>query len=182
LSALLQLLDTSPAAATSIGSTLLVGVVSPHVAELADALGKVDVNSSVVNQNILHLEVCCLARCLILVFDECILETVACLLIPDDFTAQDFTEPAKNEFQVLIPSDRVQLADEQDVLGRFHFGKRQITHHLQSQGLCLRLPVASSFFQLLLINIVISVKCRLIGNPNGFKLLVGRRRTRARFP
>lgn len=131
LSPLLQLLDTSPATAGRVLPALLVRVISPHLTELADTLREVDVDPPVVYQNVLHLEVCRLARRLVFILDEGILQAIARLAIPDNLTAEDLAKPTKDQFQVAIRGDRVQLANEKYVFRRSDLGKRQVAHHLQ---------------------------------------------------
>lgn len=58
LSSLLEFSDTTPAARRCISLPLVVGVFPPHITELADTLGEVDVDAAVVDENALHLEVC----------------------------------------------------------------------------------------------------------------------------
>jgi DnaJ-domain-containing protein 1 len=91
----------------------------------------------------LHLEVSCLTRSFVVVFDECILQTVARLLISNNFTAQDLAKSAEDELQVFISCHGIQLTDEQDVLRRLHFGKGQISHHFKGESLRLGLAITT---------------------------------------
>ena len=70
--------------------------------DVTHTLGEVNVNTMVVDEDPLHFEICLLAVLLILEFDECILKTVSCTLVSDDFTRKDFAEAAENQIQILI--------------------------------------------------------------------------------
>jgi hypothetical protein len=102
-------------------------------------------------------------------------------LVSDDFATQDLAKSAKDEFEILVSRHGVQFTDEQDILRRLHFGEWQISHHFQSESLRLCLPIATPPLQLLLIDIVVFVERCLVRDSNGLQLLIGRRRTRARF-
>jgi len=60
---------------------------SPISLELRDGLRKVDMNSTVVDEDIVHLEVGILTALLIFELNECVLKGVSRFLIPNDFTA-----------------------------------------------------------------------------------------------
>ena len=53
---------------------------------LGHGLGKVDVDSPVVNENVVHLEVGGLAGLLVLELDKCVLQRVARFLVPYHLT------------------------------------------------------------------------------------------------
>jgi hypothetical protein len=59
-------------------------------------------DSVIVYQDSLHLEIGLLAIFLILEFNKCILQTVASSFVSDDFARQDFPEPAEDQLQILI--------------------------------------------------------------------------------
>jgi hypothetical protein len=136
---LFQFLDTAPSAATPLrGSTssLVVGIVAPHFAESTHALAEVNVDSPVINQDRIHLGVGFFAALLVFKLNKGVLQAVSCLLVPDHLAAQDVAKAAKDEFQVLVRSDGIQFADEENVFRRLDLGKRQVAHHLKRQGLC----------------------------------------------
>ena len=51
----------------------------------------------IVYENSLHFEVCLLTGLLILKLNEGILKTIACALVPDDFTGHNFPKATKNQ-------------------------------------------------------------------------------------
>jgi hypothetical protein len=63
----------------------------------------------IINQNALHLEVSLFTILLALEFDERVLEAIACPLVTDDFTGQDFAEAAENELEILVCQDQYRL-------------------------------------------------------------------------
>lgn len=84
---------------------------------------EVDVDTVIVDQHTLHLEICTLAILFAGKLDESILQTITSLFIADDFTRQNFAEAAEDEFEVLVAGDRVQLADEEDLFRRCDIGE-----------------------------------------------------------
>lgn len=74
----------------------------------------------IVDQHTLHLEVRSLTVLLVGELDEGILQAVASFLVADDFAGKDLAKARKDELQILVSGDRVQLADEQDLLWRCH--------------------------------------------------------------
>ena len=55
------------------------------------------------------------------------------LLVPDHLAAHDRAKAREDELEVLVARDRVQLAHEQDVLGRAHVRERQVADHLECE-------------------------------------------------
>ena len=96
-------------------------------------------DSSVVDEDVVHLEVSPLTGLRTVELYKGVLETVSGLLVSDHFTALNLPEPGENDLQVLISSDGVQFADEQNILRRSHISVGQISNHLQdgSSGFCL---------------------------------------------
>ncbi len=68
-------------------------------------------DSMVINQNALHLEVGLLTSFLILELNESILKTIACAFVADDFTRYDFPEAAEDQIQVLVYDNVSQARD-----------------------------------------------------------------------
>jgi hypothetical protein len=64
-------------------------------------------DTSVINQDPLHLKECSFARSLVVVFDKGILQAVACLGIPYNLAAQNLAKTTKNELQVFVSGDWV---------------------------------------------------------------------------
>ena len=171
---LLQALDAAPAAPVA-ARPLPLGVLAraPDLAELAHALAEVDVDAPVVDQHALHLGVGGLGRRLVLVLDEGVLQAVARLLVTDHLARQDRAEPAEDELEVGVRRDRVQLAHEQDVLGRLDLGERQVAHHLEGEGLGARLGLAPLLLGRLLVDLLGQIG--VVGDAHRGELGLGRR-------
>lgn len=125
-------------------------------------------DTMVVDEYALHLEISLLALRLLFVFDEGVLQTFACAFVTDDLAGKDLAKATENELEILIyrvsAADddysiasmrcpafdeishtgcyRIELAYEQNILRWFDFCERQISHHLQCQGLGSRLPLS----------------------------------------
>lgn len=65
--------------------------------------------------------------------DEGILQTISRLPIPDHLATKDLAEPREDQLEIFVLSYRVQLAHEQDVLGRSDSRKGDIADHLQGE-------------------------------------------------
>ena len=72
---------------------LHVGVVPPVIGDLGDTLREIDVDTVVVDQDAVHLEICLFTFFLVRVLDKGILEAVAGLLVAYDFAAYDLSKP-----------------------------------------------------------------------------------------
>jgi len=81
-------------------------------------------NSMIVNEHILHLEIRALRVPLVAVLYECVLQRVARPLVPNHLAAQQCPEPAENERERLIVRDGVEFADEKHILRRRNLRKR----------------------------------------------------------
>jgi hypothetical protein len=90
LSLLFEVVDASET--SSLASSLLVRSVPPIVGNPGHTLREVDMNAVVIDQDIVHLEICSLAGLLVCVFDEGILQAVACGLVSDNLAAYYFPE------------------------------------------------------------------------------------------
>jgi hypothetical protein len=87
------------------------------------------VNSSVINKNVVHLKVSFLAVFFVFKFYEAVLKGFSTPGIFDDFTRFDGTESREDYFQIIISSDRIEFADEENILGRGHVCIREIPNH-----------------------------------------------------
>ena len=141
---------TLPAAALSDGALALTafaaafaaamagGIVARHrflpsrlIPQLGDGLREVNLDSSVVYERSVHLEVCLRTRFDFLELDERIIERVARLIIANDRAFLDSAEAREDQLEVFVLRDRVELADEEHILGRRQVGVRQIAKHLE---------------------------------------------------
>lgn len=165
---LLQTVDTTKAA--PLPGSLRLCSVPPRVSQPADTLGKVDVYPMVVDKHALHFEVGPFAILLGRKLDEGVLEAVSGLLVPDDFAGENLAEAGKDELQVLILGDWVQLAHEQDLLRRSDVGKGQIAYQLKSQGLSTRFPLSPQLLERLWIRVFINLL--IMSDPHGGKLFL----------
>ena len=86
-------------------------------------------DSAIIDQDIIHLEVRCLTGLISVVSKKGIAQAVAGLLVPDDVARCDVAEAAKDCLQVFLSGDWIQLGNEQHVGWRLGIGFRQITNH-----------------------------------------------------
>ena len=107
-------------------------------------------DSSVVDEDVVHLEVRPLTRLRTVELYKGVLETVSGLLVSDDFTALNLPEPGEDDLQILIRSHRVQFADEENVLRRSNLSIREISHHLQDGRPGFRLLIRQNLVNFLL--------------------------------
>ena len=75
-------------------------------------LWKIDVNSSFINQNIVHALVRIDTWCLRLIFNESVLQRVTSFPVTDHITTLNGPETRKYKFQVVVLRHRVHLAHE----------------------------------------------------------------------
>jgi hypothetical protein len=66
----------------------------------------------IINESILHLEVCFFTACYIFILNECILERLPSLPIPHNITGLDGSELREYDLQVLLLRHRVEFAYE----------------------------------------------------------------------
>lgn len=90
-------------------------------------------NTPVVNQHIVHLEVRVLATLLVLKLNKSVLQRISGNLIPDDLAPNNLSEPAKDDLQIVVRRDRIQLAHKQHILRRRHIRIRNVPHNLQNR-------------------------------------------------
>jgi len=101
------------------------------LAQLRNRLWKIDVDSAVVNQCIVHLKICSLTFSLRFEFDECVAQRVVRFAVTYDFAAEDFAKARKYDLQIVGFGDWVQFADEENIVRRFDVCHRQITNHFE---------------------------------------------------
>lgn len=70
----------------------------------------------IVDQHTLHLEVSSLTVLLVRKLDEGILQTVASLLIPDNFARKDLAKSREDQLEVLVSCNLVQFANKENLL------------------------------------------------------------------
>ena len=59
-------------------------------------------NPMIIYQDALHLEVGLLTGFLVFKLDKCILKTITCTLVANDFTGHDFAETTEDQIKVLV--------------------------------------------------------------------------------
>ena len=87
----------------------------------SSGLTEVDDHPPIVDENVVHLQVGSLARCTVSKLDEPEAEAVHGDVVFDDLAANHFAELGEDQFKVLFFCDRMELADEENVLWRGFF-------------------------------------------------------------
>mmetsp|Transcript_146 Transcript_146/g.491 ORF Transcript_146/g.491 Transcript_146/m.491 type:complete len:258 (+) Transcript_146:279-1052(+) len=136
------------------------------VPQLCNRLGEVHFDPAVVDEDAVHLFVCLFTGCLFLKLNEGVVQGVARHVVSDDFALHHFPEPRKNELEILVSSDRIEFADEQDVVWCLHLCIGQIAEHLQDSGSGLSFFFLDLLLDLLLCSIVGLI--RLVGSQTGW--------------
>jgi hypothetical protein len=90
------------------------------IPELGYRLRKVDMNSALVNQYILHSIVSLDTVTFSLVFNECVLKGIPSLPVSNDLARLYRTKSAENELEIMILSDCIEFANEEHILRRLH--------------------------------------------------------------
>lgn len=90
-------------------------------------------NTAIVDQHIVHLEVRTLAGFFVLEFNESILQRITGNLISDHLTSLDLPEPAEDNLQIVIRRHRVELANKQNILRWSNFRIRNVPDNLQDR-------------------------------------------------
>lgn len=100
-----------------LGHVLVVVLPAPRRCKVSPGhgLGEVDVDPTVVNQDLVHFEECLFGTLLRLKLNEGVLKAVPCLLVFQDLTGFDLAEAREDELEVLLRGDGVELADKEDV-------------------------------------------------------------------
>jgi len=75
-------------------------------------LRKVHVDTVVINQDPLHLEVGLFAVLLFVELDKSILKTVTSTLVPDHLARKDLAEATEDEMEIVILCNGIELADK----------------------------------------------------------------------
>lgn len=76
---------------------------------------------------------------------KCILQGICRLLVTDDLATHNSSKSREYQFQVLVPSDWIEFADEKNIFWWPNICKRQVTDHFkrQSRGRCSLLSTLS---------------------------------------
>lgn len=112
----------------------------------ADTLREVDPDPAIVDEDVLHFEICALGVVLFVKLDEGILQRIACLLVSDHFTRKNLAEARKDKLEIVAARYGIELTDEQDVLWWSNVCERQIADHLERESGGVGVGVASPFF------------------------------------
>lgn len=132
-----QLLSSFFALPSSLIGLSLVTLHPGH--QLRDRLREIHLDPSIIDCDIVHLQVSLFAGLGALELDEAVLQGLACLPISDHFDALYRSEAGEDELEVSLLGNRIELADEKDILGRLDAGIRKLTDHLQCHCLLLSL-------------------------------------------
>ena len=120
---------------STIGDDRSVAVPPPR--EMKDecvyALREVNVNTMIVDQHALHLEVGLLTVLSMLKLDEGVLKAVARSLFPNDLAREDLAETAEDELEVVVYAAELTL-----VVAAEHQGKGRALHPPWVTGLSLQ--------------------------------------------
>jgi len=139
-----------PAAKASLSpSRPSLRVIRPNVIEACHGLREVNPDTSIVYQNILHLEVCLFSLLPFIELDKCILERFTSTFLPNDLATHDGPKAREYELQIFISGDGIEFADEQDILWRTDVCEREVSDHFESEsrsGSFLLPPQFFSFF------------------------------------
>ena len=122
-------------------------------------------DSPVIDENIVHLEVGPLTRFRTIKLHECILQTVPSLLIPDNLTTHHFPKSGEDDFEVFVSCDRIQFADKQNILRRSHIRVRKIPNHFEDGRPGFSLLLREYFIDLLLRPPFIIIEALICTNP-----------------
>jgi|LauGreSuBDMM15SN_2_FD.fasta_scaffold73471_1 hypothetical protein len=111
---------------------------SVTIPEFTNGLRKVDLDASVVDENIVHFLVSPQARLLHFKFDKGIVERVARLVVAHDATFNNGSKSRKDELQVSVRRHRIELADEEYLCRRFYISIWKIARHFKDNSSRLR--------------------------------------------
>mmetsp|Transcript_76776 Transcript_76776/g.212121 ORF Transcript_76776/g.212121 Transcript_76776/m.212121 type:complete len:302 (+) Transcript_76776:210-1115(+) len=128
---------------------------SPLVPQLGHRLREVHEDPPIINDAIVHLEVCLLAVLHVLKGDERILQRVSGLPVADNLAAFDWPETREDQLQVSVLGDRIQLGDEEVGVGRCDVGVWQVVQQLKRRGLAPGKCLRHAFLQLCFVLLVL---------------------------
>ena len=77
-----------------------------------DTLTEIDMDSSIVDKNVIHRQIGLLGILFVFVLDKGIAERVARLLVPHDFATEDFAESTEDGLQIFVRRHLIQFTDE----------------------------------------------------------------------
>jgi len=112
-------------------------------------LTKVDLDSAVIDEGIVHLEVGLAALLLGRKLHKGIAEGVPRLRIANDLRPRTGIEAREYQLQIFVVRDRIELANEQDIIRGGNVGRGQIAQHLQHHGPALVFLLAEDFLPFL---------------------------------
>ena len=98
------------------------------VLKLGHGLTEVNVDATVINQNIVHLEVSVLTVLCFLKLNEGVLQGLLGLVVLDHLAAADGPKAREDHLQVFVCCDGVQLADKQNIVRRSDVSVRKVSH------------------------------------------------------
>lgn len=104
-------------------------------------LREVDMDAPVVNEDIVHFKIGCLARFLIFKLHKGVLQRVACLSISYHFAAFNNAKATKYDLQIVVRGHGIEFANEEYVFWRRHISIWQIAHDFQYCGTCFGLAL-----------------------------------------
>lgn len=90
----------------------------------------------VIYQYSLHFKVGLLASLLVLKLNKSILEAIVGSLVSNHFARQDGPKTTENQMKILVLSNGIQFANEENVFWWLDIRKGKIANHLQCQRLC----------------------------------------------
>lgn len=122
-------------------------------------------DSSVVDENIVHLEVGSLTRFGTVKLHEGILQAVPRLLISDHLAADHLSKPGEDDLEIFVGCYRIQFADKQNILRGRDISVREIPHHFEDSGPGLGLLLREYLVDLLLSSAFIVINVLIRTNP-----------------
>ena len=129
----------------------LIGIVVNRVISLPAPLNfrhrlrEVNVDSTVVDQNIIHFEICVFARFLLIEFNECILQGVTGSFVTNHLTVFDFSKAAEDDLQIVVSCDRVKFTNKENIFGRCNVSIGNVANNLQYCCTCFRFTFLQHF-------------------------------------
>jgi len=121
------------------------------------ALRKVHPDAPVVHERPVHVKVGPLGRLLGLEADERVPEGVARAAVPRDVALRHRTEPREDGSQVVARRGRVELAHEEDGVGRGGVGGGEVADHLEDDGALARLATGGGLGVVVVAAIAVAV-------------------------
>lgn len=128
---------------------LLLKLTSPmHIPHLGHRITKVNFNSALIDQYAIHPWIRNYALVFGLELDECILQRVSRLPVPDHLTRYDFSKTREDNLQVFTLSHLIQLAHEKHVFGWLYIRLWKIIQDFKYVLSCLGVSLKFFLFHL----------------------------------